>query len=35
MWNQMQKISIVVDVQGKIIKTCVDENIFILEVTPS
>ena len=31
----MQKISIVVDVQGKIFKTCVDENIFILEVTPS
>ena len=31
----MQKISIVVDVQGKIFKTCVDEKIFILEVTPS
>ena len=29
----MQKISIIVDVQGKILKTCVDENIFILEVT--
>ena len=31
----MQKISIVVDVQGKILKTCVDKKIFILEVTPS
>ena len=29
----MQKISIVVDVQGKIFKTCVDENFFILIVT--
>ena len=28
----MQKISIVVDVQGKILKTCVDEKMFILEV---
>ena len=31
----MQKISIVVDVQKKNFKTCVEENIFILEVTPS
>ena len=31
----MQKISIVVDVHGKIFKTCVDEEIFILEMTPS
>ena len=31
----MQKISIVVDVLGKIFKHCVDEKIFILEVTPS
>ena len=31
----MQKISIVVDVQGKIFKTSVDEEILILEVTPS
>ena len=31
----MQKISIVVDVQEKIFKTCVDEIIFILEVSPS
>ena len=31
----MQKISIVVDVQGKIFKTYVDEKTFILEVTPS
>ena len=31
----MQNISIVVDVQGKIFKTWVDEKIFILEVTPS
>ena len=31
----MQKISILVDVQGKIFKTCVDENFFILKVTPS
>ena len=31
----MQKISIVVDVQGKIFKTYVDEEILILEVTPS
>ena len=31
----MQKISVVVDVQGKIFKTCVDEKLFILEVTPS
>ena len=29
----MQKISIVVDVQGKIFKTGVDKKIFILEVT--
>ena len=31
----MQKISNVVDVQGKIFKTSVDEEILILEVTPS
>ena len=31
----MQKISVVVDVQGKIFKTCVDEKLFILEVTQS
>ena len=31
----MQNKSIVVDVQGKIFKTCLDENIFILEVTSS
>ena len=31
----MQKISIVVDVQGKIIKNCVDEKFFILKVTPA
>ena len=31
----MQKISILVDVQGKMFKTCVDEKIFILEVTLS
>ena len=31
----MQKISIVVDVQGKIFKTREDKKIFILEVTPS
>ena len=31
----MQKMSIVEDVWGKIIKTCVDEKCFVLEVTPS
>ena len=31
----MQKISIVVDVQGKVFKICVDEKFFILKVTPS
>ena len=31
----MQKISIVLDVQGKIFKTWVDKKIFILEVTSS
>ena len=31
----MQKISIVLDVQGKIIKTCVHEKFFILKVTLS
>ena len=31
----MQTNSIVVDVQGKIFKTCVEEKIFILEETPS
>ena len=31
----MQKMSIVVDVQGKIFETWVDEKLFILEVTPS
>ena len=31
----MQKISIVVDVQGKVFKTGVDKEIFILEVTLS
>ena len=31
----MQKISIVVDVQGKIFEIRVDEKIFILEVSPS
>ena len=31
----MQNISIVVDVQGKIFKTCVQKKIFILEVTTS
>ena len=30
----MQIISIVVDVPRKMFRTCVDENIFILEVTP-
>ena len=30
----MQKMSIVVDVQKKIIKTCVDKKYYILEVTP-
>ena len=31
----MQKISIVLDVQGKIFKTSVDEKLLILKVTPS
>ena len=31
----MQKISIVLDVQGKIFKTSVDEKLFILKVTQS
>ena len=31
----MQKISMVLDVQGKIFKTCVDEKFDILKVTPS
>ena len=31
----MQQITIVVDVQGKIFETCVNEKIFLLEVTPS
>ena len=31
----MQKITIVLDVQGKIFKTWVDDKEFILEVTPS
>ena len=31
----MTKISIVVDVQGKIFKNCIDEKLFILEVTRS
>ena len=31
----MQKISIVLDVQGKVFKTSVDEKLFILKVTPS
>ena len=31
----MQNKSIVVDVQGKIFKTFLDENFFILEVTSS
>ena len=31
----MQKISIVVDVEGKIFKTFVDEKLFIPKVTPS
>ena len=31
----MQKISIVVDVQGKIFKTCIDKKMFTLEVIPS
>ena len=31
----MQKITIVVEVQGKIFKTGVEKTIFILEVTPS
>ena len=29
------KVSIVVDVEGKSFKICVDENFFILKVTPS
>ena len=31
----MQKRSNVEDVQGKILKSCVDEKFFIVEVTPS
>ena len=31
----MQKISIVLDVQGKIFKTLLDEKFFILKLTPS
>ena len=31
----MQKISMVLDVQGKIFNTCVDEKFDILKVTPS
>ena len=31
----MQNMNIVVDVQGNIFKTCVDEKNFILEVTPT
>ena len=31
----MQKMSIVIDVQGKIFETCVNEKFYILEVTPS
>ena len=31
----MQKISIVLDVQGKIFKTSVEETLFILKVTPT
>ena len=31
----MQKISIVEDVQVKLIKTCVNKKCYILEVTPS
>ena len=31
----MQKIDIVVDVYGKIFKSCVDEKFFIFEVTSS
>ena len=31
----MQKISIVVDVQGKILKTCEYEKFLILKMTPS
>ena len=31
----MQNMNIVVDVQGNIFITCVDEKIFILEVTPT
>ena len=31
----MEKIRIVVDVQGKIFKTGVDKKIFILEVNPA
>ena len=31
----MQKISIVVDIQGKLFLTFLDHKIFILEVTPS
>ena len=31
----MQKIIIVVDVEVKIFKTCVEAKIFILEATPS
>ena len=31
----MQKINIVVDVQGKIFETCVEAKMFILEATPS
>ena len=29
----MQNINIVVNVQGKILKSCVDEKIFMFEVT--
>ena len=31
----MQKISIVLDVKGKIFKTSVEEKLFILKVTPT
>ena len=31
----MQNMGLVVAVQGKVFETCVDINVFILEVTPS
>ena len=33
MWNKMQNINIVVNFQGKVFESFVDENFFISEVT--